>query len=323
MSRETFTSPAGYPKPAVLCRLLRMRNKSGEAAAVTSERISIPVPAGGALAGTLCGPNDGVPRAAVVIHPATAVAERLYTGFSEYLAENGCAVLTYDYRGTGASGSPKANRGIRMRDWMIQDVPAAADWMAERFPDVPHLAVGHSIGGHAMALNNGTDGLLGFVAIASHAGVTKAIADPKERLRVGLVLRVLGPLTGRLLGVVPGRKMGLGEDMPGGAMLEWSRWSRLPNYFFDDPSLQASERAARVKTEVLSIGFSDDLWATPGQINAIYGRLPNAAVERRTYTPGDAGVPAIGHMGFFRRGAKDKLWPEVLVWLEGRTAQQS
>ena len=297
-----------------------MRNNS--VAPVTSERISIPVPAGGALAGTLRLPNDGVLRAAVVIHPATAVAERLYTGFSEYLTENGYAVLTYDYRGTGSSGSPKANRAIRMRDWMMHDVPAAAGWMAERFPDLPHLAVGHSIGGHAMALNNGIDGLLGFVAIASHAGVTKAIADPKERLRVGVVLRILGPITGRLLGVVPGRKMGLGEDMPGGAMLEWSSWSRRPNYFFDDPSMQAAERTARVRTEVLSIGFSDDLWATPGQINAIYSRLPNAAVERRTYTPDDAGVPAIGHMGFFRRGVKEKLWPEVLAWLDGRIAKQ-
>ncbi|KAD4059937.1 alpha/beta fold hydrolase [Arthrobacter yangruifuii] len=298
-----------------------MRNNS--VAAVTSERISIPVPAGGALAGTVRLPADDAPRAAVVIHPATAVAERLYTGFSEYLAENGYAVLTYDYRGTGASGSPKANRKLRMRDWMSQDVPAAAEWVSARFPELPRLAVGHSIGGHAMALDNGTDGLLGFVAVASHAGVTRAIQNPKERLRVGLVLRVLGPVTSRLLGAVPGRKMGLGEDMPGGAMLEWSSWSRRPNYFFDDPSMDAAERAARVKAEVLSIGFTDDLWATPGQIDAIYGRLTNAALERRTYSPDDAGVPAIGHMGFFRRGVKDKLWPEILTWLDGRIANRT
>ncbi|MBP3036500.1 alpha/beta fold hydrolase [Arthrobacter sp. zg-ZUI100] len=297
-----------------------MRNNS--VAAVTSERISIPVPAGGALAGTLRLPANDAPRAAVVVHPATAVAERLYTGFSEYLAENGYAVLSYDYRGTGASGDPRANRRLRMRDWMQQDVPAAASWMAGRFPEVPQLAVGHSLGGHAMALNNGSDGLLGFVAVASHAGVTKSIVDPKERLRVGLVLRVLGPLTGRVLGMVPGRKIGLGEDMPGGAMLEWSRWSRRPDYFFDDPSMDAAARAAQVQTEVLSIGFSDDAWATPQQIDAIYGRLPNARVQRRTYTPDDGGVAAIGHMGFFRRGAREKLWPEVLGWLDGRIADQ-
>ncbi|MCC9196917.1 alpha/beta fold hydrolase [Arthrobacter sp. zg-Y820] len=284
----------------------------------TSDRIRVPVAGGGAVAGTLRIPVGASPVAAVAIHPATAVAERLYTGFAEYLAENGFAVFTYDYRGTGASGSPKANRTLRMRDWMFQDVPAVAAWMAGRFPDLPQLAVGHSIGGHALVLNNGTAGLSGFVAVASHGGVTRAIENRRERIRVTLVLRVLGPLAARVLGFVPGKRMGLGEDMPGAAMLEWSRWSRMPGYFFDDPGMRASERAAKVDTDVFAIGFSDDPWATPKQIDAVYGCLVNAAVERRTYTPDDGGVPAIGHMGFFRRGVRDTLWPQVRDWLSER-----
>lgn len=290
---------------------------------VTTERIRIPVAAGGAVSGFLRAPAGTPPLAAVALHPATAVAERLYTGFAEYLAENGFAVFTYDYRGTGASGSPKANRALRMRDWMFQDVPAVAAWMAGRFPELPQLAVGHSIGGHALVLNNGTADLAGFVAVASHGGVTRAIEDRRERLRVGLVLRVLGPLAARMLGYVPGKRMGLGEDMPGAAMLEWSRWSRLPGYFFDDPGMQAAERAAKVDTDVLAIGFSDDPWATPQQIDAVYGRLVNAAVERRTYAPDDGGVAAIGHMGFFRRGVRDTLWPQVRDWLRVRAGTVS
>lgn len=284
----------------------------------TSERVSIPVAAADQIAGTLWLP-DGTISAAVSIHPATAVRERLYVGFAKYLAEYGFAVLTYDYRGAGASGNPKSHRNVRMRDWMGQDVPAVADWMWERFPGVPHLAVGHSIGGHAMALNNGTAGLRGFVAIASHAGVTRAIDDPVERLKVGLILRVIGPAFSRVLGVVPGRRLGISEDMPGAAMLEWSNWSRLPNYFFDDPSMEAAANAAKVDTDVLAIGFSDDPWATPQQIDAIYGRLSGANVERRTYSPEDAGLPAIGHMGFFRRGGRQVLWPAIARWLEART----
>lgn len=93
---------------------------------------------------------------------------------------------------------------------MDQDVPAVAAWMESRFPGVRHLAVGHSIGGHALLLNNGAAGLAGFVAVASHSGVTRAIEDRGERLRAGLVLRVLRPLAARVLGFVPGRRMGLG-----------------------------------------------------------------------------------------------------------------
>src|SRR5699024_7525054 len=124
----------------------------------TAERVRIPVAAAGQIAGTLWLP-DGAISGAVTIHPATAVRERLYAGFATYLTEHGFAVLTYDYRGTGASGNPKSHRNVRMRDWMGHDVPAAADWMRERFPAAPHLAVGHSVGGHAMALNHGIAGL--------------------------------------------------------------------------------------------------------------------------------------------------------------------
>ena len=174
-----------------------------------------------------------------------------------------------------------------------------------------------------MALNNGTSGLQGFVAVASHAGVTRAIHDWQERLRVGLILRFVGPAFSRLLGMVPGRRLGLGEDIPGAAMLEWGKWSRLPGYFFDDPSMRAAECAAKVNADVLAIGFSDDLWATPRQIDALYGRLSSANLERRTYTPEEGGVPAIGHMGFFRRSGREALWPPVLEWLEARTASRS
>ena len=108
--------------------------------------------------------------------------------------------------------------------------------------------------------------------------------------------------------------------MPRAAMLEWSTWSRTPGYFFDDPGMHAAERAAKVDTDVLAIGFSADPWATPAQTGALYDHLVNARVERRTYTPDDGGVPAIGHMGFFRRGVRDTLWPQVLEWLTVRAA---
>ncbi|WP_232322533.1 hypothetical protein [Cellulosimicrobium sp. TH-20] len=31
-------------------------------------------------------------------------------------------------------------------------------------------------------------------------------------------------------------------------------------------------------------------------------------------------MEAIGHMGFFRRGLRDTLWPELLAWLDARAA---
>lgn len=286
---------------------------------VLSTDLSIPSRGGGQIRGTLREPPGGDVRAVVVIHPATAVPERLYSGFADFLAELGYAVVSYDYRGTGRSGSPKKNAALRMRDWMDQDVPDVADWAAARFPHVQRFAVGHSVGAHALALGSGVAGLDGVVGIASHAGVTRTVRGLAERAKVWLILSAAGPLASKVLGYMPGSKLGLGEDFPAAAMLEWSRWSKLPGYFFDDPTMRASERAAAVTVPLLSIGFSDDPWATPQQIAAITDRLTSAEVERRTYSPADFGVRAIGHMGFFRRGLREGLWPEVGQWLEERT----
>lgn len=298
--------------------VLLMSNKVNDLVSCTD--ISIASRGGGTIRGTVRAPSSMDPRALVVIHPATAVPERLYSGFAEYLAEQGFVVLTYDYRGMGRSGSARQHRGIRMRDWMDQDVPDVAEWAARRYPQLQRFAIGHSVGAHALALGFGVDGVSAMVSIASHAGVTATVSGSLERAKVWLVLNVLGPLTARVLGYVPGRKLGLGEDMPAAAMLEWSRWSKLPGYFFDDPSMRAGERAAAVTVPMLSIGFSDDPWATPQQIEAITSHMTHAEVERRTYSPSDFGVPAIGHMGFFRRGLRDGLWPEVAAWMESKLA---
>ncbi|MEV6300049.1 alpha/beta hydrolase [Actinoplanes sp. NPDC051861] len=282
-----------------------------------NSRIQIPVEGGGVVAGTLWEPA-GEPHAALVIHPATATPERFYANFASFLAENGIATVTYDYRGTGGSGSPRAHRHLGMRDWMEGDVPAVAGWAAERFPGVPHLAIGHSLGGHALSLGNGTAGLAGFLLLASHAGTVKAIPDRAERFRVRLMLHLLGPALGAALGYVPARRLGLGEDIPAAAMNQWGGWARLPRYFFDDPAMRASERAARVTQPVLALGFSDDPWATPAQIDMLTGHLTAATVERRTYTPADGGVARIGHHGFLRSGVRETLWPEVVTWLSKR-----
>ncbi|WP_412024505.1 serine aminopeptidase domain-containing protein [Burkholderia cepacia] len=282
---------------------------------MTSQPIEFSAIDGYRLRGTLWTP-DAEPRALVLIHPATAVPERLYAGFARFLTERGFAALTYNYRGIDTSRPARLNAlRASMRDWIELDVGAATAWARQAHAGLPLLAVGHSVGGHAIGLSAGTTHLRAAVLVAAHAGSTRLIKQATERLKVRLILRVLGPLMSALLGYVPGKRLGLGEDLPAGVFREWSRWTALPRYFFDDPTLGAAERFAKQRLPILALGFDDDPWANPTAIDLLVSYLTRAAVERRQIDPRAAGSGPVGHMGFFRSRPGAVLWPDVADWL--------
>lgn len=282
--------------------------------------VAIPV-----AASTLAATCRSVPHASgtVVIHPATAVTQALYAAFADYLAGRGLNVVTYDYRGTGRS-RPASLRGmeVTMSDWIDQDVPAVTAWAAARFPDQPLVAVGHSVGGHALALSPSTSRLRAALLVAAHAGASHTIRGWAERQRVRFVLSVLAPVLCRLLGYMPGKRIGLGEDLPRGVMLQWSGWCARPRYFFDDPAVDAARRMAGQRIPMQVLGFEDDPWANPVAVDMLVSPLPQALLERRQVAPAQAGVAAIGHMGFFRRRCEATLWKEAADWLLAHCAQK-
>lgn len=258
------------------------------------------------------------PTGFLTVHPATATPARFYTKFAEYAVRRGLAVLTYDVRGVAASGPAREHTQLRMRDWMQQDAGAAAAWARSEFPELPKLALGHSLGGHALLLGNATEDLHGIATVGTARAALRDINPLSERFRVGLILRTLGPLISPLVGYAPGKRLGLGEDIPTAAMLEWGRWVRMSEYFFDDPSLGATARMARLRTPVLAIGASDDNWASPAQVDALVDHVRLAEVERRTFTPEELGVGRIGHHGLLRRPSAESAWPEIVSWLLAR-----
>lgn len=276
--------------------------------------ITIPVNEGGLLAATLWEQRNA--RALVILHPATAVVQEFYHAFAEYLFDKGFSVLTYDYRGTGRSTSGRLRScNVSMSDWIEQDVGCITAWAGARFPGLRLLAVGHSIGGHAVLLSTATRHLQAAVIVASHAGVTRSIKKMAERVRVWCLLRVLGPALCHIFGYMPAKRLGLGEDLPAPVMLQWGRWSAMPGYFYDDPDWDARRRAAEVRLPLMVMGFDDDPWANPEAITRLIEPVKNAKIDRREIRHADFGLPGVGHMGFFRTRCAETLWPIVGQWL--------
>jgi predicted alpha/beta hydrolase len=290
---------------------------------VFSDDITVPAMDGYPLGATLFLPR-GAKRHAVLINSATAVPRRLYRGFAAYLARRGCAVLTYDYRGTGDSRQkamagyvrPRSLVGFKasMSDWAAQDITAAVAWMRERYKALPFAYVGHSFGGQALGLlpNNGE--ISRALLIAAQAGYWRLMTAP-ERYRVYAMLNFVGaPLT-RVLGYMPG-KAGLGMDLPKDAFLQWVRWVMSPRYLFDDAKLDALQNFPKYNGALRALCVSDDPWATRPAVELLCAGFTSIEPEIVTVTPAEAGASKIGHMGFFRSEHRDTLWRGAAEWIQ-------
>lgn len=287
--------------------------------------ISLPATDGYSLGATLFLPL-GAKRHAVLINSATAVPRKIYRGFAGYLARRGCAVLTYDYRGTGGSrqmspinyNQPKSLVGFKasMSDWAALDVTAAVAWMRERYNTLPLTYVGHSFGGQALGLLANNDEVSRALLIAAQAGYWKLMATP-ERYRVYAMLNFVGiPLT-RLKGYAPGWS-GIGEDLPRDVFEQWTRWVMSPRYLFDDATLSGLSNFANYKGAMRALCLSDDPWATRPAVELLCSGFTSITPEILTVTPADAGASQIGHLGFFRPEHRDTLWRGAAEWLETR-----
>jgi predicted alpha/beta hydrolase len=290
---------------------------------VFADDITFPAADGTLLGATLYLPR-GAKTNAVLINSATAVPRRIYKGFASYLASRGCAVLTYDYRGTGDSrpkaptsyNQPKSLVGFKasMSDWAALDVTAAVAWMRERYKTMPLTFVGHSFGGQALGLIPNNSEVARALLVAAQAGTWRLMTSP-ERYRIYALLKFVGvPLT-QAVGYTPG-KIGLGLDLPKGVFLEWAQWVLSERYFFDDANLRSLSNFPRYRGALRALSFSDDPWATRPAVELLCAGFTSIRPDIDTITPAEIGARKIGHFGFFRPEHRDTLWRGAAEWLQ-------
>ncbi|MBO5110681.1 MAG: alpha/beta fold hydrolase [Clostridia bacterium] len=99
------------------------------------------------LYGSLCLPK-GDPVAIVQIVHGMAEHKERYFAFMEHLAEHGIASLIFDTRGHGESILSKDELGYMEGGYpaLRRDLLAICDFIKERFPSLPYVLMGHSMG---------------------------------------------------------------------------------------------------------------------------------------------------------------------------------
>ena len=276
--------------------------------------LTIPAPDGIALAATAYEPARRDTRLAVVINGATGVPRGYYRHFAEYLAAQGCAVLTYDYRGVG--GSRDGGRGARMLHWGERDTPGALEWMYRYHPRLPLAAIGHSGGGWLFGLaanNRSVDALL---TVGSQIAHWRNWPTLRGRLFMWSAMDLMIPGAAHALGYLPGAMFG-GESLPRGVALDWARWSSSPRFVVDDAGTPLREHFNSYRNPVRLMAIEDDDYAPVPAVQALaplFG-LHGANAAVMLVRPRDHGLRRLGHFGFFRKSAPRILWDDALFWL--------
>lgn len=264
-------------------------------------------------------PAEGEAWGTLLVATAMGVRQDFYEPFARHCATQGLHVLTFDWRGMGAS-APERLRGFEtdLVTWAERDLDAMLRESRAAAPGLPAFALGHSLGGQLFGAAPESNRLRAFVTVTS--GVAWYPYNETMPLRIRFFWFVALPVLTALFGYFPGRRFGMVGDLPAGAAWQWRRWARVPEYVLSEgPAMQARYDAVRLP--VLGWSFADDELLSRRSIDDLHGFYRHAAVERRHVDPRDTGRRRIGHFGFFRREASADLWPQTIDWLRDKVRE--
>ncbi|HVR43621.1 MAG TPA: alpha/beta fold hydrolase [Thermoanaerobaculia bacterium] len=278
--------------------------------------LTLPARDGFPLRATLFTP-DSPPRASALLAGGMGIPRRFYARLAEDLAANGFAALTLDYRGMGESVSgPIRALDASITTWATQDLAAALDWIRRELSPRAFL-VGHSAGGQMVGLVPEAESLEGVVLVTAQSGYWGHWPFPIRYL-YGALWYGLMPAATRAFGFFPARALGLGENLPAGAAREWASWCRSPGYLFDEIEPADLARYERFDRPILAWSFTDDAYAPPAAVDALLAGFLSAPIEHRRVDPSAAGLPRVGHLGFFRESSRESLWRATIEWMASR-----
>lgn len=263
------------------------------------------------------------PQAVVIINPATSVHSRYYHRFADYLYRHGFSVVTYDYRGIGASRPPRL-RGFQAGwlEWGRLDFEAVLQYVAEGFAALPIQVAAHSVGGFVIGLAPSSHRISRIFTMGAQYAYWRDYA-PRQRLRMLWKWHLVMPALTALLGYFPGKRLGWLEDTPHGVVREWvARQPRFEEvYRYGATALAEPERRqlvaqfGAIQAPTLAVSIADDEFGTPQAIQrllAYYHRCPQRHLH---IDPAALQQAKIGHFAFFHSRFEHSLWPIALAWL--------
>jgi predicted alpha/beta hydrolase len=283
-----------------------------------NEPTSIQIPSrDGILLGSLLFEGEGLVKGVIQIAGGTGIKKEFYFHFASYLRDNQYHVILFDYRGIGESRPGSLlDYEANLHDWGQKDMTAVLDWLEKKYPSLPKYLIGHSAGGQQIGFMDNHDKFSKAFLVSTASGYWNWLTSPYKYLTL-FIWYILTPITTATIGYLPASWFGLGEDLPKGIANEWRSWCLNSNYLGKDlGSMIQSDYFAEVKIPLHFIYPEDDIIATQRSVMSMQSFYSNALITTEILFLKKYQMKAIGHLGFFSRKAKDKLWSKALIFLE-------
>ena len=250
-------------------------------------------------------------RGAVFLAGAMGVEQGYYRAFAGWLAREGFLVVTFDYRGMGASRRrPLREERATIETWARQDASAVLAELARRCEGLPITWVGHSLGAQIVGMTPGHERVARVLTVAAGSGYWRENAAPLRR-KVWLFWFGAVPLATPLFGYFPGKRLGMVGDLPRGVITQWRRWCMNPDYAVGAEGERMKAMFASVKAPITAISFEDDEMMSEAGTRSLHAMFTGAEVRHLRIPAPRPREGRIGHFGFFRRPMEAALWRGV------------
>ena len=252
--------------------------------------------------------------ATLIINSAMAVKQFFYADYAAYMADEGFHVITYDYRGIGKSKNhPLTRFDASILDWATLDYEAVLQYVKESHPKNTITVLGHSIGGQLIGFSPRSLMVNQMMLVASQTPNWRNY-KLKTMPKLLMLWYFLIPVLTRIFRFFPARALGLFENLPKSAALQWMRWARSRNYAFDEcPEKRKVFESLQQPAWIIS--FTDDPYAPKKAVDDLLTYYKNLQVEHQHIDPEDIAMDSIGHFGFFKKRFKNTLWISSADWI--------
>ena len=251
----------------------------------------------------------------VLIAPATGIVQGFYRHFAEHLSTLGYDVMSFDFRGIGASLQGKVQHSqASILDWGQYDLPAAVDTLLQQTQAQQVILVGHSAGGQLLGVMPNVQHVAKLITIAGSSGYLGGLKG-QTKLLAPLMFYAIFPLGHKLKGFSPTHMIGMGENLPPQVGRDWAKFCSKPGYIINAKADFQADYHTQVSCPITAIWASDDEIATQANVKDLLRLYPNAKTAMLELQPKRYQHKSIGHMLMFKESHAN-LWPVLAQALE-------